>query len=269
MQDKELLERIITKVAQSKKYANIDRDLIRWVVLRKSRKYSKEDEIIRSSRSQLHQAAGCYVSSSLQYSRLLDQLHDLPRLVTDTKIKEWCHSCMQLHSSSAERLSILGTFYEQIFNNLPKINSILDIGCGFNPLAIPWMPGNIQFEYIAADIFIDQSHFLNHFFNHCNVNATASILNIMGDLLINSVDVVFLFKLLPIIEQLENNYTIPFLQKINAPNLVITYPVKSLGGKNKGMRDNYANQFQKFTDQFQWSYTRIDFESELVFIVKR
>ncbi len=263
------MQRVIQAVVASPKYADIDPGFVRWVILRETSRYKKFDDVVKASRSRLHQAASSYFRNRPDYPSRLSELHKLPREITHPQVVAWTNQCMRAHASSFERLPILESFYSKIFSRLPKVNSILDLGCGLNPMAIGWMPNPESCEYQALDIYRDQSDFLNSFFDHCGLHAKAHVQNIMGLFEPASADVVLLLKVLPILEQLEKNSSITILERIDAPSVVISYPVTSLGGRSKGMRANYAQQFGRIASHFSWSFDRLDFSSEVVFVARR
>lgn len=263
------IERAIQKVVRSPKYTNIDPDFVRWVILREASHHKKFDDVVKASRSRLHQAASSYFRNRPDYPSLLSELNKLPREITHPQVMAWVKKCLRAHASSFERLPLLDSFYHKIFSHLPRVKSILDFGCGLNPMAIGWMPQPESYEYKALDIYRDQSDFLNSFFDHCGLNATALVQNIMDLIKPTSADVVFLLKILPILDQLKKNASVTIFERIDAPNLVVSYPVTSLGGRDKGMRDHYAQQFGGIATHFSWSVDRIDFSSEIVFIARR
>ncbi|ENT7165963.1 16S rRNA (guanine(1405)-N(7))-methyltransferase ArmA, partial [Acinetobacter baumannii] len=59
-------------------------------------------------------------------------------------------------------------------------------------------------------------------------------------------DVVFLLKMLPVLKQQDVNI-LDFLQLFHTQNFVISFPIKSLSGKEKGMEENYQLWFESFT----------------------
>ena len=59
------------------------------------------------------------------------------------------------------------------------------------------------------------------------------------------------------------------LDAINARYLVISFPAKSLGGRDKGMVENYGERFTGLVKGKGWGMEQIAFESELVFIVEK
>jgi len=57
-------------------------------------------------------------------------------------------------------------------------------------------------------------------------------------------DTAYLFKLIPVLEAQRKGRGYELAKSLNAKFLVITYPLKSLGGREKGMAKNYAAQLE-------------------------
>ncbi len=91
--------------------------------------------------------------------------HAAYRIGSDAEIKAACQQVLVLHSSTRERLPILDSFYPRyLCSHRPSPDSILDLGCGLNPLALPWMglPADAP-RYIALDIDAERISFLNRY----------------------------------------------------------------------------------------------------------
>jgi hypothetical protein len=50
---------------------------------------------------------------------------------------------------------------------------------------------------------------------------------------------------------------------------VVSFAVKSLGGRDKGMKDHYRRQFLEWAQDHRWSCEELAFDTELVYIVHR
>ncbi len=74
--------------------------------------------------------------------------------------REVCRALMQTHASSRERLPILDEFYRETLAEIAPVRSVLDVACGLNPLAIPFMPLAEGATYTACDIYTDLADFL-------------------------------------------------------------------------------------------------------------
>jgi 16S rRNA (guanine(1405)-N(7))-methyltransferase len=84
-----------------------------------------------------------------------------------------------------------------------------------------------------------------------------------------TVDLAFLLKALPTLEQLDRDAGRRLLTEINARYLVVSFPRQSLGGKHKGMSAFYEAHFQELLADKPWPVRRIAFPTELIFVVTK
>ncbi|MCL2387857.1 MAG: hypothetical protein FWC89_09970 [Defluviitaleaceae bacterium] len=154
---------------------------------------------------------------------------------------------LNLHASTKERLPYLAELYQFIANHTGEAKTIADLGCGFNPFAIPLMPKELTRNleaYHAYDIDLRTKELLNRFFALRNLPPTAECADLATETPSPAVDIAFLFKLLPVLEAQSAGRGFTLANSINARFLVITYPLKSLGGREKGMAKNYSAAFE-------------------------
>ncbi len=174
---------------------------------------------------------------------------------------------MSYHVSTRERLPILDQFYTTILADLPPIHSILDVACGFNPLALPWMPLAESVEYYAYDIYQDMLSFLDKFMSLIQVKGQTQVCDVIQSCPTIQVDVAFVLKAIPCLEQLEKSAGSQLLHSINAKYIVVSFPVHSLGGRSKGMGVNYEAQFRTLVENTTWSFKKFEFPTELAFLI--
>lgn len=169
---------------------------------------------------------------------------------------------LESHSSANERVNILPEFYKKIFEITGIPNSIIDHACGLNPLSIPHMNLPASCTYKAFDIDQKEIEFLR------SVGIDANL----GDLLCDSfeyADVVFMLKLLPCLEHQKKNCSLDILKNQQCKFLVVSFPIKSIGGKNKGMLEFYRNNFKNMIKSENWEVKELLFDTELVFVIKK
>jgi hypothetical protein len=59
------------------------------------------------------------------------------------------------------------------------------------------------------------------------------------------------------------------LESLNVRHIVVTFPVESLGRREKGMAQNYTDSFVKMLTGEPWTVARLEYSSELVFVVDK
>lgn len=256
------LEQLTTAVLKAPKYRHLAPDLVRRIGLEELQKRRSLKEAIKATKNKLHQVGGAYFDQKIDYERALERLRNT------AVSRQTCRELMQLHASTRERLPILDAFYGTIFNELPPINSILDVASGLNPLAIPWMNLAEDTRYTAVDIYKDMISFLNGYFELLPLDGTARCQDIMSNPPTEPVDLALILKTLPVLEQVDKTAVSQLLDKINARYLLISFPLQSLGGRKKGMKAHYEAQFEQWVDGRDWHVKPFLFESELVYICK-
>lgn len=261
------VDRLIEAVRASSKYKCIDVAFIRRTGMQELSRHRNLKEAIKATKNKLHQVGGAYQPSAPRYSVWLDELKFAKRSGNEERFLDTCKWVMHYHSSTRERLPLLEQFYSEIFANLPPIHSVIDIACGLHPLAIPWMPLREHVEYYAYDIYEDMIGFLNESLALMPVKGSAKVCDVIHACPVQKVDVAFILKTIPCLEQVDKSAGWRLLETINADHLVVSFPARSLGGKNKGMATNYEARFYEQVGHKPWSIQRFEFPGELVFLV--
>jgi len=263
------VETIVEEVLAKKKYHSVDRDLVTFIASTEAKKRTTLKEAVKATTSKLHQVAGAYFKETPDYAGYLQKLDCLPDVISDDGSTQFCSTLMQAHASTRERLPILAAFYSALFADIRPITSILDLACGFNPLAIHWMSLEKETRYYASDIFEDMSSFLNSFYAHFHLNGKASVCNLLTHVPQEKVQVALLLKTLPCLEQADKESAHRILNSIQAQYVVVSFPVRSIGGREKGMLAHYSSQFESLLEDMNLPYHRFLFESELAYRIAK
>lgn len=269
MTDPASIEKLVSEICSSPKYARICCELVRRIGREELQKRSSFKEALKHTRAKLHQVAASFQEKSIPYGKLFQEMEALPRDLQDPASRAWCLKTLEMHASTYERLPILDAFFKEILADLPPVTSILDLACGLNPLAIAWMPLAEGAAYQACDIYEDMNGFLNGFFDHFRLPANAEICDLSDELPQAEFDLALMLKALPCLAQLDKELPKRLLEGIQAKHIVISFPVASLGGRSKGMRQNYERQFKDLTTGWQGSIKKFEFQTELAFLLTR
>jgi len=262
----EQLDRLVAEVTRSGKYAHIVPNLVARIGSAELQKGRRFKEAVKATKNKLHQVGAAYLVAAPHYERWLNDL----RLAEDREsFKQVCWMVMAKHASTRERLGILPDIYAQLFQALPPIHSVLDVACGLNPLAIPWMPLGTGARYVACDMYRDMVDFLNAVFTLLPVDGTAQVSDVVTALPDEKVDLALIMKAIPCLEQIDKSAGDRLLDGLNARYLAISFPAKSLGGRSKGMIYNYEVRFEELTAWRGWEVlARLEFATELVFVLE-
>jgi 16S rRNA (guanine(1405)-N(7))-methyltransferase len=263
------IDRLIEAVLASSKYKSIDVDFIRYLGIQELSRHRNLKEAIKSTKNKLHQVGGAYQTSAPRYSVWLNELKFAKRSGNEEYFLDRCKWIMHYHSSTRERLPILEQFYSTIFANLPPVNSVIDIACGLHPLAIPWMPLSQHVRYFAYDIYEDMIGFINGSLALMQIQGSGKVSDVIHSCPTQKVDLAFILKTIPCLEQVDKSAGVRILEGINADHLVVSFPAHSLSGKNKGMTANYESRFYKQVAPQPWSIQRFEFPGELVLLISK
>lgn len=190
----------------------------------------------KAAKTRLHQMFGAYLCGNA-HKKAARLLKDAPTLLS-------------LHASTKERLPHFENFYEFIATQVcvsGGVKIISDLGCGFNPFALPLMPAVLTenlAEYHAWDIDIRTRDLLNVYFAEMLLPQSAKCADLAVETPCEASDVTFMLKLIPVLEAQIAGRGFALANAQNTQFLVVTYPTKSLGGREKGMEKNYAAAFE-------------------------
>jgi len=268
-EEKKQLDQLVKAVLKSSKYRNVCEDLIVNIGMRELRKRRNARIAIKTAKNKLHQIAGAYFLKKPEYGFWLEKLRKAKKSGNEDLFRKTCTEIMSYHYSTRERLDILDQFYARIFSLVPPVHSIMDVACGFHSLSIPWMPLSDKVKYYACDIYKDMIDFINRFMSISNVQGHAEVRDVVQHPPEVNADLAFVLNTIPCLEQIEKSAGLKILESINSNFLVVSFPVKSLGGRRKDMRKHYEARFHKLTEEKDWTIQRLEFRNELVFVVTK
>ena len=140
---------------------------------------------------------------------------------------------MRGHASTRERLPI-HRFYAEALAGIPPAQSVLDIGCGLNPLAIPWMGLPADVRYTCCDIDRGLVDFLNQYLAIAGIDGKAELRDVVTAAPpTERVHLALALKLLPTLDQLRRDAGISLLRALPVSHVVVSFPGRSLGGPRK------------------------------------
>jgi 16S rRNA (guanine(1405)-N(7))-methyltransferase len=260
------LDQVVSTVASSKKYRMVCPDTIRRIAQAELASHHSIKVATKATKRRLHQVYGAFETGSdleVAYQRL----EDAYRTGQTGPVQAVCRQLLAGHSSTRERLSVLEQFYPEIWTITGHPASILDVGCGLNPLAWPWMDLPPSVRYIALDIDRARVSFLNRYLKLAGLEPAARCQDVLAHAPADEVDVALLLKMSPTLERQQAGATLDLIGRLRSRFVVVSYAVRSLGGREKGMVDHYRRQFSTWAAERNWPVETRGFESELVFVV--
>jgi len=259
---------IVEELKRSRKYRHLCEDtLVRVAAWAAVRAKSQKDATQKAKRK-LHQVYGAYLEA-WDFEHAGRMLGALRPGADPEAARKVCRQIMQQHTSTKERLGHLDTLYASLFAITGRPQRILDVGCGLHPFALPWMelPGEVV--YFAWDIDERVVALVNRFLTMMGSEPHARCRDVLVSSPTAQADVAFVLKMLPCLEQQEKGCSVRLLRDINAPFIVVSFPVHSIGGHGKGMRKHYAQMMENISAELGWRGVPLEFREELFFVLHR
>jgi 16S rRNA (guanine(1405)-N(7))-methyltransferase len=220
---------------------------------------------IKRAKRQLHQAFGAFLATRPRYERLRADLTG----VDEAGLRERFLRILSLHASTQERVPFLTEFYAAIRAAVPEPRSILDLACGLNPLALPWMQLPAGVRYHSVDIDEAQLQFVGACLDALRVDHSEHAWDLVAGAPGIQADVAYLLKTASCLSRQSKDAFSRVVEEVRAPFVVVSYPTASLGGHAKGMTGNYAREFEDLAARRGWDVERIGVVGELLYLVRK
>jgi len=263
---------ILESVKKHKKYQSISDE----IVIDEIKKYLRSNpnvthidkQLIKDIRKELHLSY-----ASFQTKKKSKRKKYLEALKKNTD-EELTKKLLSITLSTKERLKDYKQLYRQIFKITGKPKSIIDLGCGLNPVSYPFM--NIKkVDYFAYDIDEDDMRFLNDYFKIMKshgLNGKAAILNLrnlkqVANLL--STDIIFLFKVIDIIDKKDHKLSEQLIKKLipKTKFIVASFATRTL--TRKKMNFPRRKWFELMLQRNNLDFQTIEKENEIYYIISR
>ncbi len=264
------MKELIKKIKEKKELKNVNNKYIIDIVnlvLKQNRKLikafeekrirSKEyKEIIKKVREKLR----------LEYGMFSEDLSKREKILS-CKHKNLSDELLEIHKSTKERINIYPFIYQKIFSITGKPKSILDLGCGMNPVSYPYM--KIKLKYYASELNKKDCEFLEKYFKLMKIKGKAFAIDLKRPNLLKklkSVDVCFLFKVLDTIEKKGHKLAEEIITKVKAKYIVVSFATQKLGGKP--MKHAYRGWLERMLDRLGYKFKIINEKNEIFYIIK-
>lgn len=266
----------IEKIKENKKYSSISDDIVKKEIKNFMRKYQADEQAIYDDkfaikviRKELHRLYSSYqTKGKKKRGAILDKLKEDPNNL------EIINEIISTTLATKERLDKYPTIYQKIFKLTGKPKSITDIGCGLNPISIPYMKLS-SIEYNAYDIDEDDIKFLNEFFKISKIKGKAKIFDAREKEELEDLpksDLIFMFKLYDLIVPKNRKLKklgeeIINILKDKANHLVVSFATKTL--TRKSMKLPRRIGFEMMLDRNQLKYEAIETDNEIYYIISK
>jgi 16S rRNA (guanine(1405)-N(7))-methyltransferase len=260
-------EEFLQKILQSHKYRalHLPPETIQDLIDKESLRHPDAKSMQESVRQKLHQLTALYLGDP-DYEKALEELRGIQG---KADLEAFAERMLNAHTSTRERLPYINGFYSKIFQAIGTPHSILDLACGLNPFALPWMGLNSAITYLAYDIHQPRVDLLNAFFEKAAYPQAQAT---QHDILVNpptqKADVAFFFKEAHRMEQRRKSSNRILWEALQVNTLLVSLPTRDIA-KTHDMLERMRNLVMETIHGKSWLVEEILFEDEIVFCIHK
>lgn len=225
----------LDKLLKSRNYRDICPDTVRRVWEDCLRRHKKPGEAEKAAREALHGITGAFMTPG-EARQLAYDMHAWFCNKTDAGLERM----LSRHASTRERLPVsdLDALSDRLFAVTGRPRSVLDLACGINPLYL----GARGIPAVGVDISGAAVEAINRFHDvyHAPVRGICADLLCPGSVPRERFDIALMLKLLPLLERQREGAATDAMRAVNAAWLIVSFPTRTLGGRNVGMAAHYA-----------------------------
>ncbi len=258
---------VVEAIKRSRKYGDTSEETIRALAVAAVHHHKKPKAAIKAVRKQLHGIMAPYLGDP-DYDEALARLTAVFAANDQEQIKATCADILDTHLSTRERQPLLPAFYDEIFAVTGKPKRLLDIACGLNPLAFPWMGLDTDTELYAYDIHEPRIEFLNGYFELQGLRPLAKVQDIAYRFPEEEADVALFLKEMPRFSRHYGELGRPLLEALRVRWLVVSFPAVSARGGRR-LDGRYREFMHQLIEGHNWPITEMLFGDELLFCVQK
>ena len=225
-------------------------------------------QALKDSRSELRKTYGIFILDKLDFS-LLDNIN-----MNDKEIHK---QILSNHASTKERIDLYEAgIYSEIFAITDRPKSIIDLGCGLNPISIIYMRLDPKKTYyFASDIGAELCEYHKKYFDAVKINGDTKVIDLkeieknsqlIMDITKREFDVCFLFKVLDSIETKGHKLAENLIKHIPAKYVVASFATNVVKGTK--MNHPYRGWIERMFERLNYEFRMIEKENEIFYVIK-
>ena len=304
----DLIETAVREVLAGKKYAAIGGAAVRRICAEMAGKHASLKELVKAVKKELHIIHGSFLTGDChkQAAALIRGCCGGNGYGGDMHSdRETALTLMGLHVSTRERLADAQEIYGYIGGVIKPGDAIADIGCGYNPFALPFLPTRPA-GYAAFDICERTVSLINLYFKPLGPGFAAYVFDaaagttlsdaaagttlsdvaagttlsdaVAGTTLSDAAagapapiaaDIVLMLKLFPLLERQRKGRTFELLAETAFRAAIVSFPTKSASGRERGMEAFYSDAFARGLPPSLSVADFAVFGNEMIYVITR
>jgi 16S rRNA (guanine(1405)-N(7))-methyltransferase len=266
----EIQERWLDSLLKNRKYRrlNLSADTVKDLIHQVQTEGVPGKQVEKAVRLKLHNIAALYLET-VNYETALIELQTIPDGDSEA-LQTFAARMLSAHTSTQERMSTLEEFYQHIAAALQRKDElkILDLACGLNPFALPWMHLPVGCTLQAYDLHGARIDLLNLFFEKGNLPAQAYHADILANIPQDDADAVFFFKEAHRFEQRRKGSTREFLARLQSPLIFLSLPAYNMTGKHD-LRTKHTCIVDEAVAGTSWQAECVMIGNEMLFTIRK
>ena len=232
----------LSKLKASKNFRDICPSTVERAFDSALNRYGKPDKALEAAKERLHALTNAFMSEgeAKKARRCLDSY-----LAGDVSA---FFGALRCHASTRERLDELDGIYDRVFAIAGTEGGVLDLACGLNPVYLGFRgTGGVR----GMDISGRACAIVNEWAGACGWNVEARLDDVNTCAFGGRYRLALCMKLLSVLETDEKGAAERLLERIPADYVFVTFPTRSLSGRDVGMEKTYSDRFESMTkDKF-------------------
>ncbi len=257
---------LVAQLKGARKYALTCEDTLRRTAAWALARHPSAKEALKAAKRKLHQITAAYMEPS-KWREVEDLVGRLPTGRPEMT-RSICRRILAHHASTAERLEIMEGAFADVFRVTGLPGVVMDLACGLNPFALPWMGLSSECVYHAVDINHRLVQCVNRFFEALGRPQAAECRDVLATPPTEHADIALLLKTLPCLEQQEKGASARVLRTLDCRWIVLSFPSRSLGGRQKGMAAHYGRFMERLLDELGGEAKVLTYPDELFYIIR-
>lgn len=260
----------VERIKTIKNFRELDESFIERLVRQALALNSDEKEILSFIKTTIQEVTNQFRNTDDTYREMIAELDESPdHAPASEETGLFAADLLRRHEASKERIPFIRRYYEEIFSLLPPIGSILDLGCGLNPVSVTFMPVSRQVHYTAVDLPLDIVDFINHFFPSVRISGIAMQANLLDGIPAVEADLTLVQKTLPFLETVEKGAARRLFDAIRSPNAVVSFKTEKKPPKTGDDTPDFGAEFESWLTGTDWKAVKRIYPNEIVFVLNR
>ena len=258
---------IVERVLSSRRYRGIDVALVERLAAEELPRSRGADDAVKRVKRRLHQAVGAFEGRGASGTDALERAWN--GNLADPQFREACLDALRGHASTRERVAHLDRFYAGIWELTGVPASVLDLGCGLAPLALPWMGLDRATPYRAVDVDRSALARVGAFLELVGQPHETRALDLVATVPQDHADVALALKLVTTLDRQDPSAAARLLAAVRARHAVVSFATRSLGGHARGMERTYRSRLERLVAEIPrvTGVEEASVPNELVFVL--